>query len=106
MYRALNGNSTGGQVTPLKNIVIMASGTYRTYLKVKTAYDINTLEIAQYTYSHVIESYGNYPSEGTRYSNFNNPCPYAIDIAVGSTPGSGGGMYFNCEVTIDGRSYS
>lgn len=73
----------------------MASGTYRTYLKVKTAYDINTLEIAQYTYSHVIESYGNYPSEGTRYSNFNNPCPYAIDIGRRQHSRQRRGMYFN-----------
>ena len=133
------GNPTGGQVMPVGDIVITASGTYQTYLKVGTAYlyqiqslmwsysetsscnvqsarvqygaggtayYINTLEIAQYAYSHVIESYVNYPSEGTLYSNFNNPCPYAIDIAVSSAPGSGGGMYFNCEVTIDGRSYS
>ena len=71
-----------------------------------TAYSLPSLTLTHYGYSHEITSSVTSPIEGRSYFNNTSPCPYAIDIAVSSSPGSGGGMYFSCDVYIDGVRYT
>lgn len=70
-----------------------------------TAYNIYTLQFVQYSYGYTINSNVISPVANTTYSNTYSPCPYAVDIAVSSSSGSGGGMYFTCDVNINGTPY-
>ncbi len=84
---AFSGGSTGVSYI---NVECSTSGTaynYSTYAKIKDGY------------FHQIRCSTSGPLENQPYSNYNNPCPYAIDLATG------GGMTVDFYATINGKSY-
>ena len=84
---AYSGSSTGVSYI---NVEYSTSGT---------AYNYSTYAKVQDGYFHQIRCSASAPLANQPYSNFNNPSPYAIDIATG------GGMTVDYYATINGRSY-
>ena len=85
-----------------KNASCTVNSVTVSYGTAGTAYSIPSLDLTHYSYSHVITSDIASPSEGYTYFKDSTPCPFAVDIAVSSSSGSMGGMYFSCYAYIDG----
>lgn len=84
---AYSGSSTGVSYI---NVECSTSGTafnYTTYAKIQDGY------------LHQMRCSVSAPLANQPYSNYNNPCPYAVDLAPG------GGMTVDFYATINGRSY-
>lgn len=85
-----------------KNASCTVNSVTVSYGAAGTAYSVPSLDLTHYSYSHVITSDIASPSEGYTYFKDSTPCPFAVDIAVSSSSGSMGGMYFSCYAYIDG----